>query len=88
MNNTLSKQQLRFYPRDIGMWRKTFTWNGISEPSKVFDDDEAFKQFCQEHGVRFDDPDNPFLIEPCDDYVWKKQYSVTQWSVIGWINYE
>lgn len=28
---------IRFYPRDIQLWRKTFKWNGISEPSKIFD---------------------------------------------------
>ena len=81
-------QTIRFYPRDIGLWRKTFTWNGISEPSKVFDSELTFEEFLSSHGIRFDDPENPFTISPCGNYIWGKQFSVVQWSCIGWINYE
>jgi hypothetical protein len=83
-----AKTKLRFTPRDIGRWRKIFVWNGISEPSKVFDSEEQFREFCVEHGVRFDDPNNPFLIESCNHYVMSQQYSVTQWTLIGWLKYE
>lgn len=86
--NALAQTRLRFFPRDMGRWRKTFTWNGISEPSMVFNSEESFRKFCAEHGIRFDDPDYPFLIEPCGHYVWGKQYAVTQWTCQGWINYE
>lgn len=88
IKNLVAKTELRFYPRDIERWRKTFVWNGISEPSKVFDSEESFRQFCADHGVRFDDPENPFMILPCDHYVFGKQYVVQQWTTIGWINYE
>jgi len=84
----VAKTSLRFFPRDMGLWRKTFQWNGISEPSKVFDDEEALKKFCAEHGVRLDDPDYPFMLRRCDNYVFGKQYSVMQWTCIGWVNYE
>lgn len=85
--NALAQTQLRFFPRDIGVWRETFTWNGISEPSKVFTSEESFRTFCAEHGIRSDDPNYPLLIEPCY-HVFGKQYIVKQWTVIGWINYE
>lgn len=87
MYNLVANSKIRFYPRDMGLWRKTFTWNGISEPSRIFNGEESFRKFCAEHGVRFDDLDNPFLIEPCH-HVWGKQYIVRQWTVIGWLNYE
>lgn len=88
IENLVAKIKLRFYPRNIGMWRKTFTWDGISEPSKLFDSEESFRQFCAEHGVRFDDSENPFMLIKCNDHVSGKQYAVHQWSTIGWINYE
>lgn len=79
---------IRFYPRDIGLWRKTFTWNGISEPSKLFDTLESLKQFCVEHGIRLDDEKYPFLLEHSDHYVMGKKYAVVQWTCIGWLNDE
>jgi len=79
---------IRFYPRDIGLWRKTFTWNGISEPSKVFDDVESLKQFCSDHETRLDDEKYPFRLELCGNYVWGKKYAVMQWTCIGWVNDE
>ena len=88
MYNLVAKTKIRFYPRDIGLWRKTFTWNGISEPSKVFDSEQDLKKFCEEHGVRMDDPDYPFTLLPCDHYVFGKAIVVQQWTVIGWVNYE
>jgi hypothetical protein len=87
MYNLVAQTKLRFFPRDIGLWRKEFTWNGISEPSRVFNGEDEFREFCKSHGVRFDDLDNPFLIEPCH-FVWGKKYIVKQWTVIGWLNYE
>ena len=88
MYNLVAKTKIRFYPRDMGLWRKTFTWNGISEPSKVFDSEQELKQFCEDHGVRMDDPDYPFMLLPCDDYVFWKALVVQQWTTIGWVNYE
>lgn len=79
---------IRFYPRDIGLWRKTFVWNGISEPSKKFDDIESLKQFCGEHGVNVNDENFPFYLESCGDYVMGKQFTVMQWTCIGWVNEE
>ena len=79
---------IRFYPRDIGLWRKTFVWNGISEPSKVFNSIESLKQFCGLHGVRIDDNDYPFHLVKCDEYIFGKEYAVMQWTCIGWVDNE
>ena len=79
---------IRFYPRDIQLWRKTFKWNGISEPSKIFDSVDALKQFCIDHGIRVSDEKYPFHLESCDNYISDKKYAVIQWSCIGWVNDE
>ena len=84
----VAKSKLRFYPRDIGLWRKTFTWNGISEPCKVFDSEQELKKFCADHGAKVDNPDYPFMILPCSHYIFGKQYVVECWTAIGWVNYE
>jgi hypothetical protein len=84
---SIGKNKIRFFPRDIGLWRKEFVWNGISEPSRVFDGEVELREFCRLHRVRFDDEVNPFVIESCCN-VWEKNYVVKQWTVIGWLNYE
>jgi hypothetical protein len=88
MKLLVAKTQLRFFPRNIGLWKKSFIWNGISEPSKVFDSEESLKKFCGEHGVKLDDPDYPFMLQPSSHYIFGEQLAVMQQTCIGYVRYE
>jgi hypothetical protein len=77
---------ITFYPRDIGMWRDTFNFN-THRLSKIFYDIDELISFCKKHGVRFDDPNNPFEI--LNDFTSSAfgdgTFVVKQWTVIGWL---
>lgn len=83
-----------FYPRDIGLWRKTFDfkcfWSGNTPsqlgPSKVFYTRNELMEFCREHGVRFDEPNHPFRFDGPDHHhvFGDGTYTIHQWTVLGW----
>lgn len=74
-----------FYPRDIGLWRKTFDF-ASGDTSKVFNTRNELMEFCRKHGVRFEDPDHPFRFDGPDyNHVFGDgTYTIHQWTVIGW----
>ena len=78
-----------FYPRDIGLWRKSFNFEmpGIHGPSKIFYDRDELIGFCKQHGVRLDDPKNPFEIlnDFANPVFGDGTFVVKQWTVIGWL---
>lgn len=77
---------IKFYPRDIGMWRNKFNFENDDRPYIILNDESGLKQFCAEYGVKLNDPEFPFEIITWDgDYY---QFCVKQWTVIGWLNYE
>jgi hypothetical protein len=91
---------ITFYPRDIELWRKTFDFaegysqeRGITlvaQPRKdcrVFYDRDELIGFCKEHGVRLNDPLNPFEITgPTNHPVFGEgTFTVKQWTCIGWL---
>jgi len=83
---------ITFYPRDIGLWRNTFNFNtrsiyGIDTPCKFFYDRNELIEFCKKHGVRLDDPNNPFEIlnDFSNPVLGDGTFVVKQWTVIGWL---
>lgn len=87
---------IRFYPRDIGMWRTgefDFTCRGditlvcrTITDYKDFYDREDLIAFLKEHKVRLDDGEYPLTFELRYNDSWKcPMYVVKQWTVIGWM---
>ena len=79
---------IEFYPRDVGMWRKTFDFDMRKpRPSKQFQTMGDLKEFLKLHKVRFDDDSYPFTIGKYEfNYGFNKEVkSVHQWTVIGWL---
>ena len=71
---------IRFYPRDIGLWREAFTFRSDSRPSIRFESIEALKEFCRQNYVDVDNTAFPFHVAEEDGVKY-----VVQWTVIGWI---
>jgi hypothetical protein len=88
---------ITFYPRDIGIWRKDFTFDyerGITleasnnKQTGSYKDRAEFIEFLKSRGVRLDDHEFPLKIEKLDEPNYKFKYAthtVTQWSLLGWI---
>ena len=83
---------IRFYPRDIGMWRGVFNFPPKMLPLpdyKEFDSPQEFLDFLVEHKVRLDDPDNKLVFvkkTASTDYDCITLYECIQWSSIGRIS--
>lgn len=87
--------KVRFYPRDIGMFRQTgdFDFTGSitlsttrKERFKEFSDRSELIDYLTDLGVRLDDYEYPltFTKEPstmCGEY----SFTVHQWSTLGWM---
>lgn len=88
---------ITFYPRDIAMWRREFTFaHDITLTTKqptthrtFYDESELF-DFLKAHGVRMDDVHNPLQFikhggtghhHSLGDGV----FDVVQWTLIGWV---
>jgi hypothetical protein len=74
------------------MWRNYFDFSPrpvIPDDGKrreqTFQDRSEFINFLKEFGIRLDDPKNPLKFELCGFPERIGQYSVIQWSCIGWI---
>lgn len=76
---------ITFYPRDIGMWRKTFDFNpsiiltpklvpSAHEGMAFYSRDELI-EFLKQHGVRLDDPKFPLLIEQANENIYQKGHA-------------
>jgi len=85
---------ITFYPRDIGLWRQDFDFTpDITLVPKTktnhvtFSDRDDLIGFCKQHGVRLDDPENPFeILGPMNHpTLGPDTYVVKQWTVLGWI---
>ena len=85
---------ITFYPRDIGLWRGHFDFAPditLTPKSKTnhqrFSDRDDLIGFCKQHGVRLDDPENPFEILGPENHptLGPDTYVVKQWTVLGWI---
>lgn len=82
---------IRFYPRDIGMWRGVFNFQPKMLPLpdyQEFDAPQEFLDFLVQHKVRLDDPDNELtfikdrsMFSDKNDCV--ASYNVVQWSSVG-----
>lgn len=86
--------KVRFYPRDIGLWRHLFTFGDITLGadnirSKDFHDRAELIAWLKMHGIRLDDAHFPlkFVTETliCND-ARHITHAVIQWSCIGWIS--
>lgn len=81
---------IRFYPRDIGLWRNRFDFI-YSQPSIQLLNEENLRDFCSKNNVRIDDAKYPFYVENFPDNFrinGKNRYAVMQWTCIGWVVYE
>jgi hypothetical protein len=85
---------ITFYPRDIGLWRNDFDFSPditLTPKSRTnhitFPDRDNLIGFCKQHGVRLDDPENPFeILGPHQHPVLGPDtYTVKQWTVLGWL---
>lgn len=80
----------RFYPRDIGMWRKMFDFSseiGSHKPKFLeFNDRKELIEFLKDNGVRLDDPKHPLMFLHEEHFEWGNRLAVVQWSVLGWIS--
>lgn len=81
--------KVRFYPRDIGMWRKVFDFDSAEQ--YVYADFENLAEaidFLKLHGVKLDDREFPLEFRPdahMQDSI-RITHAVIQWSLIGWIS--
>ena len=89
--------KVRFYPRDIGMFRNgdfDFSLRGgdiLLIARTIYD----YKDFYDRHelitylsscGVRLDDANYPLSFEFCEKcFRDKNMYAVRQWTLIGWM---
>lgn len=80
---------IRFYPRDIGMWRGIFNFPPKMLPLpdyQEFDSPQKFLDFLADHKVRFNDPENRLMFvkqTASDKYDCIAVYNVIQWSSVG-----
>lgn len=80
---------IRFYPRDIGMWRGIFNFPPKMLPLpdyKEFDSPQEFLDFLVENKVRLDDPNNKLVFikkTASDAYDCISVYECVQWSSVG-----
>lgn len=79
-----------FYPRDIGMWRKTFNFDDrtIEYPCKQFIDRTELIEFLKQHGITIDGEPYPLQFNagcPVRDGR-NLTHTVIQWTTIGWIS--
>lgn len=81
--------KVRFYPRDIGMWRKVFDFESAEQYTYVdFENRVELIDFLKQHGIRLDDPEFPLEFKagaPIQDGR-QLTHTVIQWSCVGWIS--
>jgi len=88
---------IRFYPRDIGRWRKTFSFDPESITLEIKDGLPRWKdfhsraeliEFLKDHGVVLTNTDYPLEFNSCEGKHHAFGYGVStvhQWTVQGWI---
>lgn len=82
--------KVRFYPRDIGMWRKVFDFDSAEQ--YVYADFENLAElidFLKQHGIKIDDPKYPLVFgveTTINDDSREITHCVVQWSCVGWIS--
>jgi len=83
---------IRFYPRDVGVWRERFQFNvnddpymsiknishikNLNRPYRDFENISQIKDLCREVGLNVDDATYPFTI---------RDHYVIVWTVVGYI---
>jgi hypothetical protein len=84
--------KVRFYPRNIGLWRGLFNFDTIltSKQCQDFHDRAELIEWLKSNGARLDDVEYPleFRAVDADDTVYKPRgitHAVVQWTLIGWI---
>jgi hypothetical protein len=77
---------ITFYARDVGMWRKDFTFSDeIESRSKTFQDRTELIEFMKTRGIRLDDPEYPLKFIGPEEHHFGYVYTIIQWSLIGWM---
>ena len=90
---------IKFYPRDIGMWRTIddydfkYRYEAVhlliaryKYDYKYFHDREELITYLKKHGVKLTDPEHPLkFIGPEMNPEFGMVYTIHQWTVIGWI---
>ena len=80
---------IAFFPRDIEMWRKDFTFGeiriGMIRDRAGFHSMYEFFDWLKTCGVRFDDPKHPVTLTDYDHPIHGRVQAVVQWSLIGWV---
>lgn len=83
---------LIFYPRDIGIWRKLFTFNSSNPtPSISFNNLTELKQCYLSQGGIPDRENDEFKFEvigpDCHPVFGQQTYTVRKRLVLGWLHY-
>jgi hypothetical protein len=85
MEHENKKEKIVFYPRDIGMWRRRFTFTADHNTKKEFNSKTEFLDFLKENGVRLDDPKFPLQFKKTDNPKYGSVEAIIQSTTIGWI---
>ena len=77
---------IKFYPRNIELWRNIFDFSISDAPHKKFNDMFELIDFLYKCGnIKIADPDNRLSFYYDEYSINGKRIVVHQWTVLGWI---
>lgn len=76
---------IKFYPRDIGLWREIFDFEIAKRPSMMFDNEQDLTSFVSEHFPIEEENKYPVTFIEEKNHHLNTTHIVFRWTVVGWM---